>query len=142
MEIRGGVILDIIPKLQAIDKNFIIDYLRACGVEDIDRYINPDNSCFDDPLSYPNVKEAILSWDNYYHTVDNLTDNQNVGIVIDSDADGACSAAVIYLYLKSLNVVPVVFYHTGKQHGLGDVLNEILNSNVRFLLFQMQEQMM
>lgn len=129
MEIEGGVILDIIPKLQIIDKNFIVDYLRACGVEDIDRYIHPDNSCFDDPFDYPNMKEAILSWDNYYHT----TDNQNVGIVIDSDADGACSSAVIYLYLKSLNITPIVFYHTGKQHGLDDVLDEILNSNISFL---------
>lgn len=48
------------PKLPQISSDtFINDYLLACGVKDIDKYLRPDNSCFDSPWDYPNMKEAV-----------------------------------------------------------------------------------
>ena len=39
--------------------NFIEQYLKACGIENVEGYLNPDVLFFDDPLDYVNINEAI-----------------------------------------------------------------------------------
>ena len=58
-----------------------------------------------------------------------------IGIVIDSDMDGACSAAIAYMLCKEYhpNVEPIIFVHTGKQHGCTDLLPDILAANIDML---------
>ena len=59
-----------------------------------------------------------------------------IGIVIDSDMDGACSAAIAYMLCKEYhpNVEPIIFVHTGKQHGCTDLLPDILAANIDMLI--------
>ena len=59
-----------------------------------------------------------------------------VGIVIDSDMDGACSAAIAYMLYKEFHsdTEPIVFVHTGKQHGCTDLLPDILTANINLLI--------
>ena len=48
------------PLLEQIDQStFLQDYLQACGVQDVERYLNPDDGVFDSPWDYPNMKEGI-----------------------------------------------------------------------------------
>ena len=44
----------------------------------------------------------------------------NIFIQVDSDTDGYCSAAIMYLYLKKLNPALSIEWriHEGKQHGV------------------------
>ena len=59
-----------------------------------------------------------------------------IGIVIDSDMDGACSAAITYMLCKEYHpdVEPIIFVHTGKQHGCTDLLPDILAANINLLI--------
>ncbi len=63
-------------------------------------------------------------------------DIDRIGIVIDSDMDGACSAAIAYMLCKEYNpdVEPIIFTHTGKQHGCTDLLPDILAANIDILI--------
>lgn len=51
--------LKIRPLLNKVNKNkFIQEYLKVLGVEDINLYLSPDSSCFDDVKSYPNMDKG------------------------------------------------------------------------------------
>lgn len=48
------------PLLQSINSStFLYDYLSACGIEDVDAYLNADLSVCDDPWGYPNMEMAV-----------------------------------------------------------------------------------
>lgn len=125
--------MNVIPKIDKINKpTFIEDYLTACGIKDIKKYISPDATCFDNPFDYPNMKIAIEAL--YCFIISHNKTNNKIGILIDSDCDGSCSAALLTIFLKSLSVnSPVFFNHNGKQHGLHDVMDEILDANLDLL---------
>lgn len=59
-----------------------------------------------------------------------------IGIIIDSDMDGACSAAIAYILCKEHHpdMEPIIFTHTGKQHGCTDLLPDILAENIDMLI--------
>lgn len=121
------------PKLlQVSSDTFINDYLSACGVKDIDKYLRPDNSCFDSPWDYPNMEEAV----ELFNTA--IQEKCVIGILVDSDLDGCASAALMTMFLRGLlrqrRIEPIIFQHTGKQHGLNDVLDDIINSPVDLLI--------
>lgn len=48
------------PLLESIDQsNFLNQYLQACGVEDVDKYLNAGLENMDSPWDYPNMKEGV-----------------------------------------------------------------------------------
>ena len=48
------------PLLQSINPStFLQDYLQACGVEDVNEYLNAGLDVMDSPWDYPNMKEGI-----------------------------------------------------------------------------------
>lgn len=48
------------PLLESINPNtFLQDYLQASGIQDVERYLNPDDGVFDSPWDYPNMKEGV-----------------------------------------------------------------------------------
>lgn len=118
------------PLLTKIEPDFVNQYLTACGVENVKQYLTADKSNYDNPFDYPNMEQAIDS------THQAVKDNLKTGIVIDSDMDGYCSAAIVYQFLHVLkpDLDIQVFSHKGKQHGLRDVLDEIINSKIEFLI--------
>jgi len=120
--------LKINKKIEHIDKNnFINQYLSSCGIEDIQKYLNPDKSCFEDPFNYLNMKKAIEVFDKHIH-------DDKIGIVVDSDLDGACSSAIAYMFCRCFGSHPKLYYHTGKQHGIHDKIDEIINDQISFLI--------
>ena len=108
--------------------NFIEQYLSSCGIEDVDRYLNPDRECFDNPLDYLNMKDAVELFDKHVKA------KSKVGIVVDSDMDGACSSAIIYMFCKEHSLNPKVYFHSGKQHGIHDKVDELINDNLQLII--------
>ena len=108
--------------------NFIEQYLKSCGIEDVDLYLHPNIQCFDDPFDYKNIEKAIQVFDKH------IQNKSNIGILIDSDMDGSCSASIIYLLCKQYEINPKIYFHSGKQHGIHDKLNEIIQDNLSLLI--------
>lgn len=108
--------------------NFIEDYLSACGIDDVKQYLCPIDDNFDSPWDYPNMSNAIAA---LYKAV---CLKYKIGIVMDSDLDGTCSAAIMTMFLRELGVEPVVFAHEGKQHGLNDLIDQITGQYIDTLI--------
>lgn len=119
-------------KVNLINNNFKEDYLnnllRSRGVEDIDDFFNPSPNNLQNPL---NLKNIPLGANLYLRVVMN---GGRVLLVVDSDCDGFTSAAIMYQYTKKLNPECHIDYwlHEGKQHGLEDHIDKLMNSNVTY----------
>lgn len=59
--------------------NFLEQYLIANGVEadKVDKFINPDLTCFDDASGYENMEEASLRLDMA------IKNREKIGVVVD-----------------------------------------------------------
>lgn len=116
--------------LSKIEPDFLNQYLSACGVQDVEKYLKADISNYDNPFDYPTMDKAIAVSKCAFDMA------KKVGIVIDCDADGYCSAAIVYQFLQIVNpeMEIQIFNHEGKQHGLKDLWREIAKSKVEFLI--------
>ena len=113
-------------KYNLVNENFTHDYgenlLRARGVKDVKKFLRPDKSCLQDPGWLSNIAQGV----ELLHEV--LESGKPIFTVVDCDCDGYGSAAILYQYIKEVspNTEIDVYFHTGKQHGLADVVDEIL----------------
>lgn len=91
-------------------------FLQNRGVKDIEQYTHLNETCLCSPYDLDNIERAVQA---YLNTIEN---NKTIGILIDPDCDGFCSAAMMYNYTKSCYPdINIKYYlHTGKQHGLTD----------------------
>lgn len=112
------------PLLNKINlSTFLRDYLNACGIKDVDNFLNPEEYCFDSPWDYPNMGKAVY----LLHS----SQDKKIGVLVDSDCDGNMSAAMIVNFLvKSIEITPVVLFHKGKAHGLRKNIDENLVAEV------------
>ena len=121
------------PLLQSINPStFLQDYLQSSGIQDVDKYLNAGLDVMDSPWDYPNMKEGV----ERLHTA--ISCGEQIGILQDVDSDGVMSATIAYDFLKKQGIRPVVFWHTGKQHGIGpskdeDMLQQIIDSDITLL---------
>ena len=123
------------PLLNKISKNkFIQEYLKALGVEDINLYLNPDSSCLDDVKSYPNMEKAA----NLLFKA--TTDKYKIGLLVDVDCDGMCSATIIRTFLNTYyDIDPVIYIRQGKAHGLRasaseDIVEQIKADGIQLMI--------
>lgn len=122
------------PLLQSIDPStFLQDYLQASGIQDVERYLNPDEGVFDSPWDYPNMKEGV---DRLKKAIDG---GEKIGVLVDSDCDGNLSAALIVKFLLRFTNNLAYFFHVGKGHGLvqnkeEDIPQQILDSDMNLLI--------
>ena len=122
------------PLLQSINSsNFLSQYLQALGIQDVERYLNPDDGVFDSPWDYPNMKEGI---ERLKKAID---DGEKIGILVDADCDGNLSAALIVKFLLHFTNNLAYFFHAGKGHGLvqnkeEDIPQQVLDSGVSLLI--------
>lgn len=97
------------------------ELLKFRGVKDIDTFMNPTESCELNPYDLNNVKEGA----NMLLT--HLRKKNAILFVVDCDADGFTSSAILWLYIKHLfpdaNLHFIVHEH--KQHGLNDKIDWI-----------------
>ena len=127
--------LKIKPLLNKVSKNkFIQEYLKALGVEDINLYLNPDSSCLDDVKSYPNMEKAA----NLLFKA--TTDKYKIGLLVDVDCDGMCSATIIRTFLNTYyDIDPVIYIRQGKAHGLRasaseDIVEQIKADGIQLMI--------
>lgn len=103
-------------------------FLSNRGIEDINTYCNLNESCLCSPNDLNNISDAVKMY------VNNVQENKKIGLLVDCDCDGFCSAAMIYNYTKQLNSdIEIVYYlHTGKQHGLTEDI--VIGDDIEFLV--------
>ena len=119
-------------KTNLINENFTSDYvanlLKARGVENVEDYFNPTEKYLQAPDALKNIRLAAAL---YMRIVNN---GGRILIVVDSDNDGYTSAAIIYQYTVRMNPNCKVDYwlHEGKQHGLQDHIDKLMEDNCEY----------
>ena len=119
-------------RINLVNENFSSNYvenlLKARGVSDLDAYFNPNVKYLQSPSAFKNM---LLAAGLYGRVVNS---NGRILIVVDSDCDGYTSAAIIYQYTKRMNPNCQVDYwlHEGKQHGLQDHIDRILDEEHQY----------
>lgn len=121
-------------KYRLVNENFKEHYgenlLKARGVEDVSLFLTPTSNCLQNPTNLSNIKEGAEL------LLKVIKDNGRILIVVDSDTDGFTSAAIIYQYIHQINSEIQIDYllHEGKQHGLEDHINTILETGNSYSL--------
>ena len=107
-----------------IKEDFAKNLLKCRGVEDYDLFINPTKDCLINPSKLDNIFEGF----DLLKT--NILSESKIIIVIDCDVDGFTSAAILWNRIKEFDPKANLEYriHSGKQHGLEDLIKEFEES--------------
>lgn len=100
------------------------------GVKNLDEFKHVDVSEIKetDPLKIDRMQEGVELLK--YH----VSAKNGIGILIDGDADGFTSAAMMYQYLKQLDTQATLVSSPHKNHGLQGMTEEVLNAGVDLLI--------
>lgn len=97
--------------------NPLKEVLKNRGIDDYYTYLNLDESVVNDYHNLDNIEEAVTMFKKHF-------DNHNkIGILVDEDPDGFCSGAMMYSYIKRIDVnypVTYIMHNRSKSHGLSD----------------------
>ena len=121
-------------KINLINENFTEDYaynyLKTKGITNIEEYLNPPVTAVQHPSNLDNIEDGANLLLKVIHN------NGNILLVVDSDNDGFTSSAIIYTYIKRINSNINIDYllHEGKQHGLEDHIDYILENKDKYNL--------
>lgn len=103
----------------ANDVNDIVGtVLRNRGIEKPQEYLNLTDSCVGDYNDLDNIDRAVECFVEHYNNRD------KIAIIPDEDCDGYTSSAMLYLYIKSLDIdypIEYILHDQPKQHGLVDI---------------------
>lgn len=122
------------PLLQSINPNtFLKDYLQACGVKNVNEYLNAGLENMDSPWDYPNMKEGVRRLKAAIEC------DEKIGVLVDCDVDGNLSAALVAKFLLRFTNNIEFFFHIAKGHGLvqnkeEDIVQQVLNTGVNLLI--------
>ena len=97
--------------------NVLKEVLKNRGIDDYNRYLNLDESVVQSYCDLDNISDAVNLFMTHFNSKD------KIGILVDSDPDGFCSAAMIYLYIKRMDEdypVEYILHGRAKAHGLSD----------------------
>lgn len=102
--------------------------LKNHGIKNVAEFANPQHSPTTNPLSFAGMDY----WSHRF--LDDTDVYSKVRILVDNDADGMTSSAMLYLYLKKINYENIDFiFSKGKSHGLSNVINTIIKEHPDFL---------
>lgn len=107
------------------------EVLKNRGIDDYRTYLNLDDSVIIPYEKLDNIHEAVDCFMKHFNNKDKIT------ILVDSDPDGYCSAAMMYNYIKQLeSEYPVDYkmHNRAKSHGLDDVIDELITDEPHFLV--------
>lgn len=97
--------------------NIVMEVLKNRGVCDCNEYLNLTDKVVL-PYSYlNNMDEAVDLLINHFER------KSKIGVLVDEDVDGFCSASEMYLYIKRLDSdypVKYIMHQRAKAHGLSD----------------------
>lgn len=97
--------------------NVVKEVLKNRGIDDYKTYLNLDDSVLIPYNKLDNINDAVEKFIQHFNQEDRIS------ILVDSDPDGYCSAAMMYLYIKKLNSdypVSYILHSKAKMHGLSE----------------------
>ena len=116
-----------------VNNNYYSDYvnnlLKSRGVSNIEKFMHPTKDCLQEPEALKNIGIGAAL---YLRVVN--AENSRILIIVDSDNDGFTSATIIYQYTRRLNPNCTLDYwlHEGKQHGLQDHIDRLMEQNEHY----------
>lgn len=109
--------------------NVLEEVLRNRGIDDYEKYLNLDESVLIPYENLDNIHEAVELFMKHFN-------NKNkIEILVDSDPDGFCSAAMMYSYIKKMNAdypVDYILHARAKAHGLDDDI--VISDDTKLLI--------
>lgn len=110
--------------------NEIEDILKLKGIESVEEFLNPNESCVEDCNHYDNIIEARDC------LVKHISEHNTITLLVDCDCDGYTSAALMYQYIHDVdNRINInVVLHNDKAHGLKTVIDEIINDDSKLVI--------
>lgn len=109
--------------------NVIKEVLKNRGIEDYKKYLNLDSSVL---IPYNKLDDIDLATECF---MEHFNNKDKVGILVDEDPDGFCSASMMYLYIKRLDEnypVNYILHTKAKAHGLSDDVN--IDDDIKLLI--------
>lgn len=99
--------------------NYMRDYLQSLGIYEYEKFTNCP--AIEDEISPYCLDEISKASSIFYKHIKN---NSKIFLVVDSDADGYTSSAIIYQLISNLSDCEIqVYMHEGKEHGV--VVNSV-----------------
>lgn len=111
-----------------IRKNYVDELLKSRGVQEIGAYYFPTKDSLQNPRDLENVELGAKMLETA------IQSGKRILIVVDSDNDGFTSATIMFDYLKDLAPQLEIDYvlHEGKQHGLEDHIERLINGDNKY----------
>ena len=106
--------------------------MKARGINDLELYLDPPADVLQSPSDFKNIAMAAAV---YLRIVTNdKPPYSHILMIVDPDCDGFTSASIIYQYTKLVNCHCQVdwWLHEGKQHGLQDHIDRLLNEDIHY----------
>lgn len=127
---RFALLNEEIPFYTPIEQIF---FNRGIPVKEIEHYKNVSMEDTHSPSLLENIDEGLRLLINHIKL------GHRVGILVDCDADGFTSAALLYNYLEHLfpswaHTHLTHYIHEDKQHGLSDSVDKVIESNVQLVI--------
>lgn len=97
--------------------NALKEVLNNRGISDYYRYLNLDKSVVAPYQALDCIDKAVELFMNHFNK------KSKIGILVDEDPDGFCSASMMYLYIKRMDQnypVEYILHKRAKAHGLSD----------------------
>lgn len=109
-------------------------FLNNRGISDVKKYLDFSDTSRD-------LDWGVLKYDFIFASEllnETLNNGGKISIVVDSDCDGFCSAAIIYNYIKRIKPdadVKYIIHPTLKCHGLSDIVrNNLIPTETKLLV--------
>lgn len=114
---------------QTDTKNIVKTVLTNRGISDSNTYLHLTDDVVIPYTKLDNIDKAVTLFNKHFQK------NNRIGILVDSDPDGYCSAAMMYMYVTQMdNDYPVEYIlHTkAKAHGLSDDID--ISDDIKLLI--------
>lgn len=93
--------------------------LKIRGIEEVEKFLEPDESVLNKPYNLGVIIRIAFDM-----LMEHIKKDSKILLVVDSDMDGFCSAAIMYQFIQenrpTLNIDFIC--HENKQHGIEDIL--------------------
>lgn len=97
--------------------NVIEEVLKNRGIDNWNIYLNLSEDVVLPYNCLDNISEAVEMFMRHFN------EKNKIGILVDEDVDGFCSAAMMYLYIKKMDEnypVEYILHNRAKAHGISD----------------------
>lgn len=109
--------------------NALKEVLNNRGIVDYYRYLNLDKSVVVPYQALDCIDKAVELFMNHFNK------KSKIGILVDEDPDGFCSASMMYLYIKRMDQnypVEYILHTRAKAHGLSD--DVVIPDSIKLLI--------